>query len=296
MEDTSRGYLLVLSAVVLWGTQGVLGKAVMNTGVNPQALAAIRILLAALMFGLTLLIRDPSGLKIRRQDIPFFLGYGILTVTLLHGSFNLAVYHTGVATASILLYTAPAFVTLMSIFVFRERPSVPQILALLLTLAGCLVITLNPGEIEINRTGVFFGLLTGFSYGLWKVLSKKGLDRYRPDTLNFVSMTIGGFFLILWSLTSGGVRNFSLPPGTWVVILLMALVNSFLPNRFFINGLKRMQASRASILTNFELVISVLLARIIFQEPFTPAKLLGFALIITGIILIAREDLRSRSA
>lgn len=290
MDRHLKGYPFIGAAVFLWGTQGSFGKIVMDAGVGPVTLAAGRISFGAMAFLLLILLHPAESLRIRKGDFPYFVVFGLATVGLLHGSFNLAIYHTGVGTASILLYTAPAFVTVLSIFFFGETPTLRRIIALLVTLAGCVAITSAVDTLLFNRIGVLFGLLAGFAYGLWNVLNKKGLVRYSPAVLNFYSMLVGGIVLLIASFQISGSEMFRLSPGIWGAMVLMAIAHSFLPNSFYVKALHYMRPSRASIMANGELIISVLLAWILFREPFTLLKTAGFVLVTAGIILIATEE------
>jgi drug/metabolite transporter (DMT)-like permease len=296
VRDISKGYTLILLAVLFFGTQGTIGKGLMNSGIHPVSLAAMRILLGAIMFFIYILSTEPKSLKIDKKDYIYFLSFGLLTIGVTHFCLNYAIFYTGVATASILLYTAPAFVTVLSIFFFSEKPTWQRILALSLTLLGCYFITRSSQELNFNKLGVLFGIIAGFSYGLWTILSKKGLSKYSTPVLNFYSLLIGGLALLVASFIVAGPQSYLVSPMQWGAAVLMAFFNTFIPSNFYVNGMKYMPASKASILANLELVIAVFLSYIIFREPFTFFKVLGFIAIGSGLFLIFHEDYKLRDA
>ncbi|QRN84921.1 EamA family transporter [Clostridia bacterium] len=296
MRDISKGYALVLLAVFFFGTQSTIGKGLMNSGIHPVTLAAMRILLGALMFFIYILVTNPKSLKLEKEDYLYFLIFGLLTIAVTHFCLNYAIFYAGVATASILLYTAPAFVTVLSIFFFAEKPTWQRIIALFLTLLGCYFITRSSQELNFNKLGVMFGILAGFSYGLWSILTKKGLSKYSTPVINFYSLFIGGLILLIASFIVAGPQSYLISPAKWTGVILMAFFNTFIPNNFYVNGMKYMAASKASILANFELVIAVLLSYLIFKEPFTFFKVLGFISIGSGLLLIVREDYKKKDA
>lgn len=292
MRDVSKGYALVMLAVLFFGSQGTFGKGLMNSGVHPVSLAALRLLLAALLFLVYILMSDPKSLRVRREDYLYLLCFGLFTTGVLRLSFNYAIFYTGVATSSILLYTAPAFVTVLSIFLFSEKPTVKRVLALMLTMLGCFFIARASAQLDFNLLGVGFGVVAGFTYALWSIMSKKGLARYPAPVLNFYNLLIAGLMLLVASLAIAGPQSVAISPNQWGGVLLMALFNTFIPYTFYVGALHHIPASKASILANFELVIAVLLSYLVFQEPFTLYKTLGFVAIGTGIFLIMREDYR----
>ena len=294
MNPTTKGYSLVFIAVFFLGTQGSIGKFFMNSGIHPIALAAARIILAALFFLIHILLTKPSSLRVQRRHYPFFLFFGTFTVALLHISLNYAVFWSGVGTATILLYTAPSWVTILSIFFFKERPTAGRITALLLTLAGCILIMGSSSDLNINPWGVLFGLSAGFCFALWSVLGRKALDSYSVQVVNFWNLLVGGVVLIALSLLlvpqhAAGINGIG-----FLGIALMALVNTYIPYNLFVAGMKYISPAKASILSNLELVIAVLLGFFLFGERFTLWKIGGFLAIALGLFLIAREDLLRR--
>lgn len=296
MRPEWKGYMSVFLAAFFWGIQGTLGKLFMIGGIHPVTIAAIRILSAALLFLLVILLSDPRSLRISGKGLRYFLLFGTGTIGVIQFSFHYAIYYTGVATASVLLYTAPAFVTLLSLFLFREIPTTRRLLALGLTISGCLAILRASAELDFHPAGVLFGVLAGFTFALWTVLGKRSLSTYGANIINFFTLLIGGLALLGAAAATGGPAALRVSPAVLGGLFLMGLFTTFLPNNFYIRGMRTISASKASILANSELAIAVLLSYLVFQEPFSFFKTLGFCAIVGGLLLIAREDLRQARA
>ena len=70
-----------------------------------------------------------------------------------------------------LLYTAPAFVAIISTIFLKEPLTKNKIMAICLTIIGCVSISWAGGdELDLNLLGILFGILTGLSYALWNVM------------------------------------------------------------------------------------------------------------------------------
>ena len=63
-------------------------------------------------------------------------------------------------------------------------------------------------------------------------------------------------------------------------------MRALLPYFFFINGLKNIEAGKASILACIELVVATALGITIFGDSISLYKILGIVLIIAAIILL----------
>jgi len=83
------------------------------------------------------------------------------------------------------------------------------------------------------------------------------------------------------------------PPGTgtgWFAVFAIALVCTVLAILFFFEGLERVGAVRASVFSTLEPVFTILLAALTLGETITPTRVLGGALIVGAVLLLARES------
>src|SRR5688572_31372980 len=102
----------MLTAAVLWALLGILGKLAVGRGLDPLEVAFWRALLGGALFAAhAAALRAPLP---RRRDLAITVGFGVVSVGVLYGVYQLAVVAGGASLASVLLYTAPAFVALLS--------------------------------------------------------------------------------------------------------------------------------------------------------------------------------------
>ncbi|MDQ7844141.1 MAG: DMT family transporter, partial [Armatimonadota bacterium] len=108
-----EGYLRIVAAAVLWGSLGVAGRVAFRNGVLPLEAAFLRAGIAFVAILAAVLATDPGLLRVRRQDLPLFGAFGLVSIAAFFFVYLYAISRTTVATAAILLYTAPAFVILL---------------------------------------------------------------------------------------------------------------------------------------------------------------------------------------
>ncbi len=209
-----KGLLLVLLAAGLWGTLGTIYKLGTDSfGLTPltvvfwRAALAGLILVVALGAVLPLMGKGWSALRVKRADLPIFFTFGLLGVTAFYLLYIYAVVLVGVAVAVVLLYTAPAFVALMS-WRFLGEDFGPRILAALaLTLVGCALVArvYDPSLLQLNLAGILCGLGSGFTYALYSILGKLSLRRGYPiATMSLYVYIIGAAGLLLVALVGSG--------------------------------------------------------------------------------------------
>ena len=126
------GYLFLAAA--LWGLLGPVARLAFQEGLSPLEVAFYRAVLAWPLFLFHAL--RLRRIRVEGRDLPWILLFGLVGVSLFYGAYQLAVGRAGAALASILLYTAPAWVALFSRLFLREPLGPRGGVALALTLLG----------------------------------------------------------------------------------------------------------------------------------------------------------------
>jgi drug/metabolite transporter (DMT)-like permease len=132
-----RGYLFVLAASVTGATSAVAIRAILGSlPIAAMSLAFWREFLTflTLLLGLTLI--RPSLLRIKKRDLGLLAAAGLVGLGPFHLLWVIAVSRISLATATILHYTFPAFVVLLSYVIWREAITRRKVYALVLTFVG----------------------------------------------------------------------------------------------------------------------------------------------------------------
>lgn len=279
-----KASVLVLIGATLLGSLPAWGRAIYRYEPDPLTVVTWRALLAAglLLFVLAIFRRDL--LAVRWRDLPFFAAYAFLAVTLNFLAYFSAVKYTSIAVAVILLYTYPAFVTLLSAVFLSERLTARKGWALLLTFAGAVLViqAYQPAALRLNLRGILWGLAAGFTAALYSIFGKKALGRYNPFTVVLYAFGLGGIFLALLRGPTelAGLRY---PGIVWLLLLGLAAIPTLGGYTCYTAGLRRLEASRASILATWEVVAAAALGYLLFGEALDAAQAAGALLVVTGI-------------
>ena len=78
---------------------------------------------------------------------------------------------TTAAVSAILLYTAPIFVMIMSVIFFKERITTKKIVAFVVAITGCALVSGIVSGAQANVTGIILGVLSGFAYSLYGIFA-----------------------------------------------------------------------------------------------------------------------------
>ncbi len=287
----TRAVITVLIGATLLGSMGAWGRTIYQYEPNPMTVVTWRALIGAASLAAILAIVRPQLLRIRPRDLPFFALYGFIGVTMNFWAYFSAVKFTTLAVAITLLYTYPAFVTLLSAIFLGERLTGVKVGAILVTLVGsAFVAQVHQAEwFRLNLRGILYGLVAGLSMATYSIFGKRALARYVPWTVVFYAFGSGCLFL---AAMSGPrlLRAASYPLAAWLWIIGLALVPSLGGYALYTTGLRDLPASRASIIATWEVVTAAFLGWLIFGEHLAPIQYVGAALVCFGIAWIQRAE------
>ena len=159
--------LSILAAGILWGCISLFINPLCDMGFSVVQISVIRQFISALLFGILILITDPSRFRIRLKDIWIFICSGVVSVSLFGACYFYTIEQSQASVAVVLLYTSPIFVMIISAIAFKEKVTVQKLAALVLTFAGCVFCSGLIGNSYTVRASV---LLTGLASGLFYAL------------------------------------------------------------------------------------------------------------------------------
>ena len=282
------GPILIIIAGCFWGSMGIFVRKLGVYGFSSIQIVAIRVTLAALIFSILLAIKDRSGFRISLRDIPLFLGLGLGSILFFTVCYFTAITMMSLSTAAILLYTSPIWIMLMSVLFFHEKLDKRKIFALILSFAGCVLVSGISGG-GMTLAGLLIGLGSGVGYGLYSILGTIALRRYSPYTVTAYTFLIAaaGAWLIC---NPGEMMSVFVNAADLAALLLLcfltALVTAVIPFLAYTLGLRSVEAGKAGILATIEPLVATLIGILVFSEPLTLLSGIGIILILSAVILL----------
>ena len=275
--------LLVVSALS-FGTLPVFGRVGYAHGLNVQSLLAARFLLAGVILGAFVLANRPAW--------PGWPAMAALALLGAVGYFGLsAAYFNSIryipaAVTSILLYTYPVIVTLLSRPLYGVPITRARVLALVTSLVGIYLVASPSGGLSVE--GVALGLLSAVLYSGYILSGKRVLRDVDPWLGTAVIALSAGLAYLGVAAVSGTVR-IPADPAAWLVVLGLALVSTVVGAGAFLAGLRLTDPGRASLISTLEPVATATFALLFLGELLGPGQLLGGVLVLVAVVLIARS-------
>ena len=191
---------------LIWGYSWITNRIGMNYS-GPMNFAALRVALGALSL---FIIMALTGRSLRLTHTKFNVLLGLLQTSFFFACTSWAVMHAGTGKTTVLVFVMPFWTLLLAWIFLGERIQGLQWFAVLLALAGLLLI-LAPWQFHGNLLSSILALLAGIAWAVSSVL----LKRYRHDhDIDVYSMTA-------WQLAIGAIPlallawNVPSPPIQW---------------------------------------------------------------------------------
>ena len=288
------GYLCIFLAAACWGLIGPIARFAFESNITPLEVAFWRCAFGGIFFFIH--AAATQALKVQKvDDLIVFALFGAISVGGFFASYQYAVKIGGAALASVLLYTAPAWVAIFSRFILGESLDKVKIIAVAMSLAGVFCISIsgtgNSGETiairlqegitaRLNITGLIFGLLAGLLYSTHYIFTARFLKRYTAFTLYCYLMIFGS--LVLLPFIEFMPKSLS----DWCVLGFLGGICTYGAYCFYCEGLKRLAPTRAAVLATFEPVIAIFAAWWIWGESFAALGWAGAVLVIGAVVCL----------
>lgn len=283
-----KSSLFVLTAGILWGLIGLFVRSLSGTGFDSMEIVAIRSGFAVVELGLILLIYNRKLLKIHIKDLWCFIGTGIISLTFFNICYFTTITMTSLSVAAILLYTAPAFVLIMSFFIFKESLGARKIVAVILSFAGCVLVTgVLSGDQIITPLGILIGIGSGFGYALYTIFGRFAISKgYHSLTITFYTILLSAIGTLPMMKPSKLMIAVSGSPYVILSFAGMSFLCTILAYIFYNIGLSGLEGGQAAVIASIEPVTATVLGMIVFGEIMTPMGVAGMLLVFVSIALV----------
>lgn len=275
----------ILIAGFGWGIIGMFSRPLSAAGLSAVQITCVRSVIVAVGMAVILFVKDRSLLRIQLKDLWMFLGTGLLSIVFFNTCYFLTIERATLAAASILLYTAPCFVLLMSAIFFREKITAQKTIALILAFAGCALVSGFSGG-RMSLFALMTGIGSGFGYALYSIFGTLALKKYQPFTVTFYTFLVAS--AVMLPMSGVGVIMQVLTEDLYVLGngLALGLISTLLPFIFYTAGLKQMEAGKASVLAFAEPLVAAIAGIMIFKEKLNTQNGAGIGLIFLAILLL----------
>lgn len=287
------GIILTLLGATLWGVSGTSVQFIGNfRNMNLEWLLTMRLITAGLLTVLYGWIRQGNAIfNVFRnwRDTLGLVIFGVFGMALCQYTYFRSIVIAGAGIATVLQYLAPSMIIIYLLVRYGKRPSTGEIISVILALVGTICLMGNNGfSFESFRSDVlFWGLLSAVGVAVYSVSPVRLLATYG-------TIPIVGFGMLLSGLVAAALFQQPHSYATWDVWTVVGCFNvvflgTIVSFNAYLEGVKRIGAVSGSILSSIEPISAAFFGWALLGNQFNWVGILGMAMIIATVIIIALE-------
>lgn len=295
-------YLAIVIAIASASSAAILIRLALQESMPPALIAGARLFIAALVLTpLTLKSYWSHILKLSRNELMLAALSGIFLAIHFIAWVSSLQYAT-VLVSVVIVSSVPIWVAMLEVIFLSIHLSRPVMIGLLIALTGGISIGLplggseagaSPASAVENATslGASLAWIGALAISAYMLIGRK--LRAKLPLIPYIWLVYGIATLVMTAvilLTATPVFGFS-PEGYWV-LLVMGLVPQLLGHSAVNFVLEYLPATLVSLFSQLEPIGSAVLAFILFSELPPAQQIIGSGIIIAGVFLASRGDIR----
>lgn len=287
------GIVLTLLGATLWGVSGTSVQFLGNfRDMNLEWLVTMRLITAGLLTVLYVWFRQGNSVFHVFRSVRDTLGliiFGVFGMALCQYTYFRSIVLAGAGIATVLQYLAPSMIIVYMLMRYGKQPSRGEIISVILALVGTICLMGNDGiTIESFPIDVL----------VWGLLSAVGVAVYSVSPVNLLctygTLPIVGFGMLISGIVAAVLFHQPYSNAVWDVWTVLGCFNvvvlgSIVSFNAYLEGVKRIGAVSGAILSSVEPISAALFSWALLGNQFSLLGILGMALIIATVIIIALE-------
>jgi drug/metabolite transporter (DMT)-like permease len=274
---------------LIYGSNYSIAKEVMPEYVGPFGLIVIRVVSAALFFGIFAHFVTKEKIVGRADNIRVIL-CGVTGVAVNQLCFFGGLNLTAPINAALLMVIVPVVVLIFSALLLRERIGQRKITGIALACLGAflLIYTSRGEQASGNLWGDLLIILNATSFGLYLVLVKPLMQRYKAITIVSRIFSVGAILVIPFGIQQVMTPAYSsFPTSIWLAIVFMVIAVTILAYLLNTWALRYANPSLVGAYIYLQPVMAIVIAIALGKDTFTLQKGLYALLIFAGVYLVS---------
>ena len=294
MNKIVKGRVYTLIGVVSWGLSGACGQYLMNdSSVSPIYLTALRMMIAGLFLTLFACWKQPKQFRevVKSSKIMGrMLFFGIFGLMLCQLTYLFAIHSSNAGTATVLQYTCPILIVIYVSLKEKTVPTVMEFVAIFCALVGTFIIAThgNPFNLSISSTGLFWGIISAFTYALYTLLPGKLIQQWGSLIVTGLGLLSGGILFYIGS--ASWQYSVQWQPYTLFAFFGIIGVGTILAYTLYLEGVALIGPVQGSLLASAEPISSVFFSIVLLGEVFQMIDMVGIIFILIAVYIITMKE------
>ena len=291
-----KAYAWLTFCVMVWGSNFVFGKMLVQD-FSPALLTMLRLLFIVL-FLIGLSSYKKHFKRVNKSDLLVVFFLGLIGVFINQWSFFVGLQTADPTTSALILATTPILTSVLAAIFLKEKLTIRMLMGSIVAIIGIyFVVTKGDlSSLHIDK-GLLWIVITMITFAIMIIMTRLLSNRIDPLTITLYSNVVGLIVSIPFAFLLDTPVHVSSDMSDWVFLIGTAVVVHGIANLIWNQNIRHVDASKASILSNLEPFVAMIMGLILLYKPITRAEIVGSLFIVGGVVLSTyqRKRLNSRS-
>ncbi len=281
---------------MVWGSNFVFGKMLVQD-FSPALLTMLRLLFIVL-FLIGLSLNKKHFKRVNKSDLLAVFFLGVIGVFINQWSFFIGLQTADPTTSALILATTPILTSVLAAIFLKEKLTIRMLMGSIVAIIGIYFVVAkgNLSSLHIDK-GLLWIVITMITFAIMIIMTRLLSHRVDPLTITLYSNVVGLIVSIPFAFLLDTPLQISSKMSDWAFLIGTAVVVHGIATLIWNNNIRHVDASKASILSNLEPFVAMIMGLILLYKPITGAEILGSLFIVGGVVLSTyqRKRLKSRS-
>ncbi|WP_312641486.1 DMT family transporter [Hydrogenoanaerobacterium sp.] len=265
-------------AMLIFGSIGIFVK---NITLPSTVIVLWRTIIGSIFLATVLLLRkQPIDRKGIRKNLPQLMVAG----TVLGGGWAFlfeAYRHATVSAATLLYYSAPIVVFLLSSILFKEKITCSKAVGIAAAIIGMMIINGTSVNGADSSLGVIYGLTAALLYATLMIVNKfiKGLSGLEST---FIQLLISSFVMAVYVIvTTGSILH--IPAGNdLLLVVVVGILHTGIACYLYFSSMQELPGQTISVMSYIDPSSALIFSAIFLHERLSALQIVGGLLILGG--------------
>lgn len=279
-----KAYSWLTFCVIVWGSNFVFGK-ILVQDFSPTVLTSLRLLFIVLFLsGLAIVQKNIK--RLNKRDMLVVSLLGVVGVFINQWSFFVGLQTADSTTSALILATAPILTGFLAAIFLKEKFTLRMLLGSVVAIIGIYFVVTKGDLSSLSLDqGLLWIVVTMVTFAIMIILTRVLSQRVDPLTITLYSNIVGFVVSVPFAFVLDKPVQISQSLPDWAFLIGTAVVVHGIATLIWNNNIRYVDASKASILSNLEPFVAMVMGFILLAKPVTGFELLGSFFIVGGVLL-----------
>lgn len=287
-----RGYIYAIVSAIFFGSAGIFVKNGYSEIFGPVELLMLQYIIATIILFIISIIKYKKSLFQSKSMLIKLFIQGAFGNTLMTVFFYSSFKYLDISIATMLLYTYPAMVAIISSLFFKEKISRRKIIAIICTFIGCLmVLNIFTGNTlkSSGIIGIMYGILAAVFYSFMNIYAKNIVEDVPPVIITLYTTIFSlivlfifnfGFIYKIGNITFSSIKNAA----------FLAFFCEIIPLTLLYAAIKEIGSVNTSIIGTLELPAAAIFSFLFIGEKLSILQISGILLAVYSVIRLKKIE------